>query len=322
MSSDESSSSSLEEDGSGSGSAFVVRFSESFFGAQPSETWLLRRPTNDSDDADDVSEQDENDDTKPGSKKRQKLEHLFQSEILTDSKLCLAIAGWLDPIDMMSFFQTCKAAHTAALVSPDGCRVQWQALVAYFKILQVYHDQLVRKLQYCAHPLVRYFMRLAHTMQAIYGPRNVVHPIHRAVVAQRILDELCGVTFCDPSDDDDDYDNDNANSNPPLFHPKAPRRSLEKPDYFYTNFRRFTWCPVMGDYHYSFALSDCLNYGHGNNVGITNESVWSKKWRTHMLQKKGQVFVFMYQDEDEFRLVSLARHVSSSGGNEQPDDFV
>lgn len=155
-------------------------------------------------------------------------------------------------------------------------------------------------MKYSQEAVVRYFTRLAMTLQRIYEVKYTVHPLHRTLVAQKVLDELCGVNY---TEDDDDHEVVPR----PLFHPRAPKLSLDDTNLFFAQFDRFRYAVVLGDYHYSFHRSNVLEYDYGdeemNNI-LRDESM-HHRW--NVLENHGSNFLFKYQDEDHVHTVSIQK---------------
>lgn len=250
---------------------------------------------------------------------------LLVNDIFPTVTLLGRIVSCLDPHEVPMLVQTCRAAARpfGYCLQQDQQQVEkevalllwnarWQGIVRYFGIPQHVVHQLQATLQYPVRELVRYLTHIAATLQAIYGPTFVVHPLHRSlVVHERILRYLTGMVYV-PLDEDDDDDEDEELEYPPLFHPRARKLPL-RTSYLYTQFARFAWSTTAGDHHYSFAKAECDEYGHG-------EDLIQDDLRTNLLDDYGYVFLYLYQDEDNFKVVRIYRQLGNHDDDSNGDN--
>ena len=255
---------------------------------------------------------------------------LLVNDIFPTVALLGRIVSCLDPHEVPMLVQTCRAA-----ARPFGYCLQqdqpqdekeanlllwnarWQGIVRYFGIPQHLVHQLQATLQYPVRDLVRYLTHIAATLQAIYGPTFVVHPLHRSlVVHERILRYLTGMVYVPLDDDDEEEGNEDDDEEeleyPPLFHPRARKLPL-RTNYLYTQFARFCWSTTAGDHHYSFAKAECDECGHGEDLIQDN-------LRTNLLDDHGYVFLYLYQDEDNFKVVRMYRQLGNHDDDDDDDD--
>ena len=252
---------------------------------KPREKWMLRGASVTNDNGID-------EDCKPSSAKKQKHNpnNCIAYSVLAQKEIGLKVASFLDPQDIPNFLQLCKVTWEALATTDQLLEVRLQSVFGYFSVLQHYADQLI-KLQYSGEELVRFFTHLAETMQKIYGQRYTVHPIHRALVAEHIVREICGANYYEDQDEDDPvlgWDNPNR----PLFHPRAPKQTL-RDRLLFTQFHRFSWSVVLGDHYYSFSRCDVIEYGHGE--GWIDLNI-----KENVLDENQCIYLFMYIDEDNF----------------------
>ena len=156
------------------------------FNGMDCEQWCLRRPADNGDGTTAAT---------PAKKKLKGISYsLFQE--FTEEHMWIRSASFLDPHEIDNWATTCKAAR-AVLSYSDADRklrpsfsVRLQSVFDYFRILKMYADQLER-LEYDWAVIVKLFTFVAHEMQKRYGNRYEVHPLHRALVAESILEQLC-----------------------------------------------------------------------------------------------------------------------------------
>jgi hypothetical protein len=112
-----------------------------------------------------------------------------------DDDCILKIASYFDaPHDMCDFFQTCRATWSAAATAA-AYPLLLDCVLRYFSIFKTYADPVEAAVEGGWPTMVKFLTHVARELQTkVYGSRWVVHPLHRALIAEVILEQVCGVT--------------------------------------------------------------------------------------------------------------------------------
>ena len=179
---------------------------DEYFDEQDFEEWTIRRPW------DLVREPEGDEDSKqPRKKVKTDVINNASTSVTFSDDTWVQIASFLDPHDIDSLAVSWKAPHsalkypapttissatTSCNAAPEtlpSLRVRLESVFRYFFILKLYADQL-QTLQYKWLDIVKLFTAVAKYMQYKYGATYEVHPIHRALVAEGVLERLCNTT--------------------------------------------------------------------------------------------------------------------------------